>query len=63
MATTAPAPTDVIISIYRQDGTRITTAYGPAKSLSLWRNRWVRGGYTARQIDGQGRVREYEPAF
>jgi hypothetical protein len=57
--TTAPAPADIIVSIYNQAGRHIATSHGPAKSLSLWRNRWVRSGYIARQIDGQGRVREY----
>ena len=51
--------TDVIISIYRQDGSRVTTARGDEKKLRLWRGRWVRGGYIARQIDELGKVREY----
>jgi hypothetical protein len=58
-ATRTITPADVIISIYKRDGSRVTTAVGPARSLSLWRNRWVRGGYIARQIDGKGQVREY----
>lgn len=50
---------DVIISIYRLDGTRVTTARGDEKSLRLWRSRWVRQGFIARQIDERGNVREY----
>lgn len=58
----APAPvrdTDVIIAIYKQNGERVTIAHGEEKRLRLWRGRWVRGGYIARQIDGKGNVREY----
>lgn len=58
MATVA---SDVIIVIYNPRGERVTRAQGDEKALRLWRNRWVRGGYTARQIDGAGNVREYEP--
>ena len=57
---TAPIkPSDVIIVIYRQDGTRVTRAHGPEAGLRLWLGRWVRGGYIARRIDGQGAVKEY----
>ncbi len=58
MATVA---SDVIIVIYNPRGERVTRAQGDEKALRLWRNRWVRGGYTARQVDGDGNVREYEP--
>jgi len=49
----------VITSIYRQDGTLVTTSSGPARSMSLWRSRWVKSGHIARQIDGKGKVTEY----
>jgi len=55
---TIPA-SHVITSIYRQDGTLVTTSSGPARSMSLWRSRWVKSGHIARQIDGKGKVTEY----
>ena len=59
-ATGTPGPQDVIIVIYRQSGERVTTAFGPEKSLRLWRARWTRDGrFIARQIDAAGHVREY----
>jgi hypothetical protein len=57
----ATISSDVIIVIYNPRGERVTRAQGDEKALRLWRNRWVRGGYTARQIDAAGEVREYEP--
>lgn len=44
-------PADVIIVICGHAGERVTRAHGPEASLRLWRSRWVKGGYIARQID------------
>ena len=53
------AEQDVIIVIYRRNGERVTRARGEERRLRLWRGRWVRGGYIARQIDTAGIVKEF----
>lgn len=58
MAKTGAAQ-DVIIVIYRRNGERVTRARGEERRLRLWRGRWVRGGYIARQIDAAGNIKEF----